>query len=499
MYRLTDPANLLVAMRGTTVAMRNGGDSRMSTTITKLPRIPRAKANSATLRRVKDARPMPYPTGRVLALALALAPLLTPGVMARPAVRPQQDQGAEARQQFEENQLFGDWGGRRTALWEKGIDAKVLLITDPYGNASGGLAKGFTNYSMLSADLTLDTDKLLGLPGGAFQVGFAVNFGTQLSQDVVGNTFPIQSSDVAPPGPRLTSLSYTQSLLDNKLSLRIGRLSIDSLYGEEFAGSNYFRQFTSVAFNAIPYAIFYNSPGALGYPATTWGARARFALNNDLYVMAGLYNADPDVGLANRHGLDFTLAGPAYGIAEIGWTRNQGPDATALPGNLKLGAYQLGGTVAAYDSTATAAGRHGFYLVADQAVARLGSRETDRQLGVFGSLVSAPNQSVSPMPFFFSTGLVATGPFASRPKDVLALGVAYGRYSSALRAEQVAQLALESSVRPQVSELTLELSYGLQLMPGLLLQPGMQLLLHPGGDPATPSALALGVNAVLSF
>jgi len=442
---------------------------------------------------------MPYPAGWALALALALAHLLTPGVMARPAGSPQQERVAETTRQFEENQLFGDWGGRRTALWEKGIDAKFLLITDPYGNATGGLAKGFTDYSMFSADLSLDTDKLLGLPGGQFQVGFAVNFGTQLSPVVVGNTFPIQSSDVAPPGPRLTSLSYTQSLLDDRLSFRIGRLSIDSLYGEEFAGSNYFRQFTSVAFNAIPYAIFYNSPGALGYPATTWGARVRYALKNDLYVMAGLYNADPDVGLANRHGLDFTLAGPAYGIVEIGWTRNQGPNAIALPGNLKLGAFQLGGRVAAYESTATTAGRHGFYLVADQAVVRLGTRETGRQLGVFGSLVSAPNQSVSPMPFFFSTGLVATGPFASRPKDVLALGVAYGAYSSALRAEQIAALDLDSSIRPQVSELTLELSYGLQLMPGLMLQPGMQLLLHPGGDPATPTALALGVNAVLSF
>lgn len=436
---------------------------------------------------------------QLCSLALSLAAPLAPGAFARPALAPEPAGSAEAARQFEQSQLFGDWGGWRTALWEQGIDVKLLLITDPYGNASGGLAKGFTDYSMVSADLSLDSDKLLGWPGGQLQVGFAVNFGTQLSQDVVGNTFPIQSSDVAPPGPRLTNLSYSQSLLRDKLNLRIGRFSIDSLYGEEFAGSNDFRQFTSVAFNAIPYAIFYNSPGALGYPATTWGARARYRAKDDLYVMAGLYNADPDVGLANRHGLDFTLAGPAYGIAEIGWTPNQTPEATALPGNLKLGAFWLGGTVRAFDSTASAGGRHGYYLVADQAVARLGPRESGRQLGLFGSLVSAPDQRVSPMPFFFSTGLVATGPFANRPRDVLALGVAYGGYSSAQRAEQTTALPLDPSIRPQVSELTLELSYGLQLMPGLMVQPGMQLLLRPGGNPATPSALALGVNAVLSF
>ncbi|MCS5699430.1 carbohydrate porin [Cyanobium sp. FGCU-52] len=409
------------------------------------------------------------------------------------------DSAAVEDRQFEQNYLLGDWGGVRSALWDQGVQVKLLLISDPYGNPMGGRERGFTGYNMFSADLKVDTGKALGLEGGEFHVGFAANFGTQLSQDVVGNTFPIQSSDVAPPGPRLTTLSYSQSLFEDTLNLRVGRLSIDSLYGEEFAASRYFRQFTSVAFNAIPFAIFYNAPGALGYPATTWGARARYTPPGDIYVMAGVYNADPEVGLANRHGLDFTLDGPAFAIGEIGWKHNQGPDATGLPGNLKLGAFVLGGEVQAFDSTTTTGGRHGFYAVADQAIARLGTKADGRQVGIFGSLVTAPDTSVSPMPLFFSTGVVAYGPFASRPRDVLALGLAYGGYSSALREQQQAQALLNPAIRPQVSELTLELSYGLQLLPGLMLQPGAQLLINPGGSPATPTALALGVNAVLSF
>ena len=130
---------------------------------------------------------------------------------------------------------------------------------------------------------------------------------------------------------------------------------------------------------------------------------------------------------------------------------------------------------------------------------RFGEPAQARQLGAFFSLVTAPNASVSPMPVFFSSGLVANGPVAARPRDVLALGLAYGGFSAPLAAEQ-RQLALQDpSIRPQRSELTLELSYALSLMPGVMLQPGAQLILHPGGDPATPSALALGVNAVISF
>lgn len=400
---------------------------------------------------------------------------------------------------FKENYLLGDWMGVRTALWEQGIMPKFLLIVDPYGNPYGGKSQNFTTYSMFCADLKFNTEKLAGLPGGEFHIGFAVNFGRQLSQDVVGNVFPIQSSDVAPPGPRLTDLSYTQSLMDGKLSLRAGRLSIDSLYGEEFAASEYFRAMTSVAFNAIPFAIFYNAPGAFGYPATTWGARIKVAPVEQFYAMAGIYNGDPDVGLANRYGVDFTFNGPVFGIGEIGWRRNQGKADTGLPGNLKLGGFVLGGSVKEFGSEDSSDGRFGFYLVGDQALVRFGNQTENRYVGIFGSFVVAPDESVSPMPYYFSAGMVAYGPLESRPKDFLSFGLAYGAYSSQLRSAQQAQSHNESPAQPQLYEMTIELSYGIQVLPGLIVQPGAQLLVNPGGSPGTPSALALGLNAVVSF
>ena len=261
--------------------------------------------------------------------------------------------------EFDQHYLLGDWMGARTKLWEHGVKPKFLLISDAYGNPYGGKEQGFTSYSMFCADLKLDTEKLVNLPGGEFHIAFTVNFGNQLSEDVVGNVFPIQSSDVIPPGPHLTDLNYTQSLFDDKVSLRAGRVSIDSLYGEEFAASAYFRCLTSVAFNAIPFAIFYNSPGAFGYPATTWGARVKVAPVEQFYAMAGLYNGDPEVGLGDRYGLDFTCDGPPFGIGEIGWRRNQAAADTGLPGNLKLGGFVLGGSVPEYDSNNTSDGRFG--------------------------------------------------------------------------------------------------------------------------------------------
>ena len=103
------------------------------------------------------------------------------------------------------------------------------------------------------------------MTGDEIHVGFAVNFGTSLSAHYVGNSFPIQLADVAGTQPRLTYLSYTQSLFDDRLTVRVGRLTVNSVFGEEFLGSGYFKAFTSVGFDLIPLGLFLNAPGAFGF------------------------------------------------------------------------------------------------------------------------------------------------------------------------------------------------------------------------------------------
>jgi porin len=390
--------------------------------------------------------------------------------------------------------FLGDWAGLRPLLASRGIKPRVLLITDPFGNVTGGQKQGFTTYSLLCVDLNLDMEKLARLPGGEFDIGFALNTGNSLSKDDVGNSFPIQLADVAPVGPRLTYLSYTQKFFDDKLSLRAGRLTINSVYSEEFAASQYFTAFSSVAFNLVPIGIFLNAPGAFGYPLTTWGARAKFEPNKSFYTMVGIYNGDPAVGDANRYGLDFTFKGPPFLIAEAGYRYTARIFSEALPGNLKIGGYFNGGRTAEFGSSSTTGGIHGFYAIADQMLVRWGTPGEQRHLGIFAATVVAPDQRVSPMPFFFDAGVVAYGPLASRPKDFIALGAAYGAYSSNLQSAQEA-----NSTAVQNEEMTVELSYGCRIAPGLTLQPALQYIVHPGGDRSVPNALAIGVNVTVSF
>lgn len=406
---------------------------------------------------------------------------------------------------FRDKYLFGDWLGARSELAAHGIKPLVLFITDPFVNVTGGHRRGFSEYDLLALDLLVDTDKLIGFQGGQFHVGFASNSGTSLSTHYVGNNFPIQLADVASANPRLTYLSYTQSLFDDKLSVRFGRLTINSVYGEEFAGSQYFKAFTSVAFDLVPLGIFVNAPGAFGYPLATWGARVKFEPVDSFYAMAGCYNGDPEAKEGDRYGADFTLHGPPFVIGEVGFRRNYGKNSTGLPGNVKLGAYFNGGSVDVFGSgqsgrlRETAEGRYGFYVVGDQAILRWGEPTEKRHLGVFAAFVAAPDQRVNKLPYFFDAGLVAYGFFPSRPRDFAGLALAYGSYSADLRRAERIQALTDPAVGAQTVEMTLELNYGYTVRPGLLVQPSVQYVVNPGGNHSVPNALAVGMNVVCNF
>jgi porin len=412
---------------------------------------------------------------------------------------------AVTSEDFQDKYLLGDWLGTRSQLAADGIRPLVLFISDPFANTTGGLRRGFSEYDLLVVDLLLDTEKLFGWSGGEFHVGFANNSGTSLSQKYVGNNFPVQLADVADANPRLTYLSYTQSLLDDRLSIRAGRLTINSVYGEEFAASQYFKAFTSVAFDLVPLGIFSDAPGAFGYPLTTWGARIKYEPVESFYVMVGCYNGDPDLKDGDRHGVDFTMHGPPFVIGELGYRWNYGKDATGLPGNLKLGAYFNGGSAEVFGSglagqpTEIEDDRYGFYVLGDQAIWRWGDPTEKRHLGAFAAFVAAPDERVNQLPYFFDAGLVAYGFLPSRPRDFVGWGLAYGSCSGDLRRAEEMQTLTSAAATVQNWEMTLELTYGCTVRPGLLVQPDLQYVINPGGNKAIPNALAVGVNVVLNF
>jgi porin len=403
--------------------------------------------------------------------------------------------------------MFGNWGGLRTKLLNLGITPSITFATDVLGNPVGGKRHALREFDNLGLDVKVDFGKLAGLEGTQFHVSASQLSGTNLSQNDIGNVFNVAQLCCG-PAFRLVHVYLEQSLWQDQFNIRLGRI----VAGDEFLSSPLYGLFVQEGINANPVGIFFNAPGVTFYPIATWGLRLRAKPVESFYVMAGVFNGDSSLGDNKKHGVDFSMRGPLFTIAEVGYQFNQGKGDTGLPGNYKIGAYydngrfadflrDVRGGIAALSGLPprTTRGNAGFHILIDQMVYREGGPESKQGLTKFAALLVAPDKNVSTFPLFINSGLVYRGLIPGRDKDVAASGVVYGKFSDRLRRAQRVKKLFDPSIGVQRYELALEWTYMIQVTPWLQFQPDIQYIIKPGGTGKIQNALVLGFQLALSF
>jgi porin len=314
--------------------------------------------------------------------------------------------------------LLGDWYGVRTELEDAGITPDLSLEVDVGGNPTGGRSQGITEASNLGFDLLLDLDKIATVKGASFLLQMSERWGNSLSTEYIGNAFTTQQ-DFGGETFHVVDAAYQQKLYDGRVEFRIGRIAA----GDDFLVCQYDYLFMQNGFDGNPVGIFFNSPGMTAYPDATWGAFAKVRPTQRSYLMVGVYNGDPAIRADDRHGVDMSLNGPAFAIAEAGLMANSLPGDTGLLGNYKAGLSYDNSEKTEFGSTDSQRGSLGFYGLFDQVLVRFADRQTNRGLGIFGSVIFSADPSVAQLPFFFTAGIAARGVFSSRPADSCGLGV----------------------------------------------------------------------------
>lgn len=183
--------------------------------------------------------------------------------------------------------LTGDWGGLRTRLLDLGITPTLTFVTDVLGNPVGGRHRAVRESDELALSLTADLDRLAGWAGARLHLSFSMRSGTSLSDKDIGNVFTV-AQVCCGHTYRLVNVALEQSLFDDRVSLRGGRIAV----GDEFLSSPLYGNFVQGAFNANPMGILFNVPLTV-YPTATWGMRARVRPISQLSLVAGVYNGDP--------------------------------------------------------------------------------------------------------------------------------------------------------------------------------------------------------------
>jgi porin len=391
--------------------------------------------------------------------------------------------------------LLGDWCGTRTWLEDRGITPTLTFVTDSLGNPSGGQEQGFTTANNVGLDLNFDLEKLCGFEGGSFLLSMSYRFGGSLSANYIHNVFTVQQV-FGGETFHLINLAYLQKLFDDRVELRIGRIGA----GDDFLVSPYDYVFVQNGFDGNPVGIFFNSPGMTAYPNDTWGALVKVRPTVRTYIMGGVYNGDPSIRDNSNHGVDFSMDGPLFAIAEIAYQPNSLPGDRGLIGNYKAGFWYDNSLFSDFNTGEFERGNWGFYTLFDQVLVRFGKQGSHRGLGIAGSFLVSPDQSISRMPYFLTAALVTRGIFPLRPRDIIGLGVVYGHFSNDLQNSQERAQRSGSNLGVQSHETVLELTYRLALLKSALyVQPDLQYVFRPGGTGQIADALVLGAQVAVNF
>jgi porin len=395
-----------------------------------------------------------------------------------------------------------DWFGLLPTLEDDGITPTLTYVSNIAGNVSGGKNQGAAYADNIGLNLLFDLDKIAGIDGGSFLLSMSQRDGSSLSLRHVGNIFAIQQL-YGGESFKIISVAYQQKLMDDHIELRIGRLSA----GDDFLVSKYDYLFMQNGFDGNPVGIFFNAPGMSAYPAGTWGALLKLLPTKRTYIMGGIYNGDATIRADDHYGVDLSFRGPVFAIGEMGYRCNGLPGDSEYLGDYKVGGWYDDNLFTEYPTLGQAQqpaaerrGNWGVYGLFDQVVFPYGELYSDRGLGIFGSVLVSPDQSVSQLPYFFTAGIACRGPIPARPTDMAAFGALWGQFSSDLHDAEVREAALSQLVAAQGHEAVLEWLYRFNFnRRSMFIQPDIQYVIRPGGTETIRNALVIGAQIGINF
>lgn len=381
---------------------------------------------------------------------------------------------AAAGNDFAQSTATGDWGGTREHLADEGVKFTGDYVSETFHNYRGGIKNGTRYTQQIRLGAQFDLSKLLGVAnGGIVQLSINDRRGNSASDDLVGNRLSAQES-YGGQYTRLSELSYAHSVFDPDLTGKVGYMAM----GNDFGGLPLLTNFVSAGFCSHPLSMSGGS-GWGNYPAAHLGAELKYALTPTLFVQTAVFDVNAENSSRVSRAFSMSGHGTTGALLPLELVYSPGGD---LPGQYKVGWY--------YDSSDTtrigrddkASGRSGSYILADQTVWHEDG-DTAHNVHAFTQLTNT-DTATSPFKHWYSAGLVLNKPFASRPHD--SIGVGYGRAVLNHRTRQVQEAAAASDeISADISSLDsgeqlIEVNYGVQVTPWLMVKPDIQYIVEPG-------------------
>jgi porin len=387
--------------------------------------------------------------------------------------------------------MFGDWGGTRSRLAERGVTFDLHNIDDFQADLTGSQTHHAAYFGRFYASTDVNFNKLADFDGEFFSSAFW-QFGQNLSgQYLRVNT--LTSSIAGKNTARLDAFWYRQGLFNHLFTVEFGQISTVDEFGATDFSDILFNDELGYAPNALFQAKQPFSPVATP-GVVVWGDLAVIA--RGLYAQAGIFAAYDNPYYPNRYGVDYNDVFNHGTVAsfELGYQEQN----TDHPGVYKLGINA--NNLARYSNPNTGEQYRGdftAYGLVEKTVYHpinaVGKLESKKGLDILVEFLGAPGDRNN-LEFEFTAGARYTGLIPGREQDKTGFGIIYSKNGSA---SSDAYFAAHG--HGLGGETTLDLDYQINPLSWFSVQLDGQYIIDPGGDAQRSGIMVLALRTIFRF
>jgi porin len=384
--------------------------------------------------------------------------------------------------------LFGEWGGERTRLLERGVSFDFQYVSDSLWNIKSVQPERFTSWNRFRGTVDIDFGKLIGQQGLYFHATALWQGGGNLGTYLGLLTSPSGMSSANTC--RLDSWWIEKRWLDERITVRVGQFA-----GQDFYGAQHYA--ASFIFEPMGYALgnLFTDYEVFDPPSTP-AVEVRVVPIHNFYVKSMVLAGVRAPFSQNPTGLVPTFNGTPVSISEIGFTPGKKASSVRAFDSVESrkgysGLYQFGASYnpAKFTSPTSPTPRSGNYLLywmASQALWRVDRKEAkglDATLAYDWSPADVNRNNTQ-----FTAGTRFNEPLPLHIHNTMSLGYVRNSLSPQFLPPGIAAWRTEQGV---------EFNTLLDPLPMLLLQPVIQYYANVGGG--VQRAVVFGFRTKLEF
>ncbi|MBI5660231.1 MAG: carbohydrate porin [Nitrosomonadales bacterium] len=421
----------------------------------------------------------------------------------------------ESSPAWNEETLTGDWSGKRSALYNKGISLEFVHKSDVLAVPSGGIKRGTAWMGNTEARIKMDLEKLMEWSATSAYIHYHSQLGSKFNRDYVGSFIGVDNIENGVNTGQFDHAWVQKSFSDDRLSVLFGLYPVDS----EFYITD-----TSGLFIQPPYGpaneqaqpVMGASQAPPVFPVGALAIRVKYTSpGQNLYLQGALTDGVPS-DPSNPRGTHIQLnkGDGSLSIVEFGYTPQEGsepPFPAEHPGELVVPEAKIHEQSETFNKTAIGFWRYatriddpdpaavdasgnplrhvsqGIYFLAERTLF-VEKDHPAQGLSGFARFGTA-SKDVHQADWTGSLGLRYHGLFNGRDDDIAGIAITYNHASDKYRLLNNADS----------SQTTVEATYRAQLNPWFALLPTLQYFHNPNMDPTQKNAWVIGARAEINF